>query len=146
MPRATYLATAGLGNVALDVPVETDELGSCFDIANGSVLTAVTSFGTFTMRDRSAGAVIPYPGLEAKLKFKTGVPQDWTPPQGVISADLMGMHRNGDFREFHTNGETLKSFGVTGGKIAFDGLPTGDYMIKARTSRGGVFLPLSVRE
>lgn len=139
----------GVGDVPIKVPFENDDImGSCYLMPNGSVMTAATSMGVFTARDQVLGAIIPYAGTEAKLKFKAGVEQGWTPPHGVIAADLMKMDVNpAGYREFQAASDPLKSFGITGGKIMFHALRPGEYMIRGRTGNGKcVFLPLSVRE
>ncbi|MEP7340846.1 MAG: hypothetical protein ABI977_24155 [Acidobacteriota bacterium] len=142
-------ALPNLGNFRITVPIELDLLGSGFKIANGSVLTAVTSMGAFTTRDKAIGAVIPYLGLEANLKFIAHVNQDWEPPSGVIWADLMPMRKNlsAGIREFRTNDQTLLSFDTSRGVVTIPGLDPGEYMIRGKMRNGEhVFLPLSVRE
>ncbi|HYE75625.1 MAG TPA: SPOR domain-containing protein, partial [Blastocatellia bacterium] len=139
----------GVGNVPIQVPFEQDDIGEgCFFMSTGSSVTSINSFGVFTKRDQVMGAVIPYAGTEANLKFKAGDEQGWTPPRGVISADVIRMRVNpAGYREFHAVEPPINSFQNIGGKIMFRALPQGEYMIRGRLGNGKcVFLPLSVRE
>ncbi len=131
----------------ITIPFERDDLGSNFHIDNGSVLTAVTSMGSFTARDTAIRAVIPYEG-EATLKFSFGLVQDWTPPIGVIWVDILKMRRNPKtgLREFFTDEQPIHSFSTAGGRITMPPLAIDEYMIRGRYKDGRLlFLPLSVR-
>lgn len=132
----------------ITVPFERDDLGSDFHIDNGSVLTAVTSMGSFTARDVAVRAIIPYEG-EATLKFDAGIVQSWTPPNGVIWVDILKMRRNPKTgqREFYSDEPSLYSISTSGGKIVMPVLPPDDYMIRGRYKSGrNLFLPLLVSE
>jgi len=131
----------------ITVPFERDELGSNFHIDNGSVLTAVTSMGSFTARDTAARVVIPYYG-EATLKFTAGLIQEWIPPNGITLVEILKMHRNPKtgLREFYSDEQPIHSFSTSGGRITMPALPIDEYMIRGRYKNGNyLYLPLSVR-
>lgn len=129
------------------VPFEKDDLGSNFHIENGSVLTAITSMGSFTARDTAIRAVIPYYG-EATLKFTSGLVQEWTPPNGITLVEILKMHRDPKtgLREFYSDEPSIYSFSTSGGQIKMPSLPIDEYMIRGRYKNGNyLYLPLSVR-
>lgn len=146
VPRGGVIT--GVGDVPIRVPFENDDLGgSCFFMANGSVMTAATSMGVFTARDEVYGAIIPFAGVESHFKMRAGIRQSWTPPPGVKAADLMRMDINpAGYREFQAASSPIRTFEINAGKIVFEGLHPGEYMIRARTyANKCVFLPMSVR-
>ena len=100
----------GVGDVPIRVPFEDDDImGSCYMMPNGSVMTAATSMGVFSTRDEVLGAIIPYAGVEAKLKLKPGVDQSWETPYRLASADLMKMNLNpAGYREFQAAAAPIK--------------------------------------
>jgi hypothetical protein len=146
LPRGGVIT--GVGDVPIRVPFENDDLGgSCFFMANGSVMTAATSMGVFTARDEVYGAIIPFAGVESHFKMRAGIRQSWTPPPGVKAADLMRMDVNrAGYREFQAAADPLRTFEINAGRIVFEGLHPGEYMLRARTHNNKcLFLPMSVR-
>lgn len=152
-PAAAPAVNTGNGTVALEVPFERDDIGAgCFHIDTGSVVTGITSVGVFTAQDHAAPVVIPFPGLDSRLKFEAGVSQTWDAPEGITRAELfkLDLNRAKHQREFRVRESSPVASGISKGRrVVFPPLlSSGEYLILARTTNDRepcVLLPISVR-